>query len=247
MLITIAMTAAVLIFATFILLTLFHNITPAIVMPDYKPCAGDWHEAHLNNCNPILTKIPQQPINTYTNLSYLAVGFMAYLLFDTYPSMVFLVTMVYLFIGSTLYHALSTRWAGILDVTAIFATYSATAVYALGVLVQLPPWLTAILMLIVGGLVAFLGSRRFRNQAHFVIGILLGTTYLLLVVTMWVSGSWGAWPYLLGSLVAFAVAFIIWHFDRAQTFPLKGWGHGIWHVLAAAASMLVFYAIHLTP
>jgi channel protein (hemolysin III family) len=247
MLQTIAITAGAVIFATLILLALFGKITPAIVMPDYKPCAGGWHEAFLNQCHPVLTKIPQQPVNTYSNLAFLAAGVFIARFVQTPPAAVFGFTMIYLFIGSTLYHALSTRWAGMLDVTAIFAIFSATATYALGVLVGSPVWLTTILMFVVGGLAAYLLSQKYKTNTHLIIGIFLGATYLLLLLNMWLSGNWAAWPYLVGSFVAFAVAFFIWNRDLAQTFPLKGWGHGIWHVLASVASALVFYAIHLTP
>lgn len=247
MLQTLAITVGAVVFATLVLLALFRKITPAIVMPDYKPCAGGWHEAFLNQCHPVLTKIPQQPVNTYSNLAFLAAGVFIARHVRTPPAAVFGFTMIYLFIGSTLYHALSTRWAGMLDVTAIFATFSATAVYALAVLVGSPVWLTAFLMFVVGGLAAYLLSPHYKNNTHLVIGIFLGATYLLLLLNMSLGGNWSAWPYLVGSFVAFAVAFLIWNLDRAQMFPLKGWGHGFWHILASAASALVFCAIHLTP
>ncbi len=243
----IAFTAGVLVFATLILLTLFRRITPAMVMPDYKPCAGGWHEAFLNQCHPVLTKVPQQPVNTYTNLAYLAVGVLIARSLTTSPAAVFGFTMIYLFIGSTLYHALSTRWAGMLDVTAIFAVFSATATYALGGLVGSPPLVTAFFMFVVGGLAAYLLSEKYKKKTHLIIGIFLGATYLLLLLNMWLSGHWIAWPYLAWSFLAFAVAFLLWTMDRAKTFPLAGWGHGFWHLLASAGSALVFYAIHLTP
>jgi len=55
MLQTLAITLGAVVFATFVLLAIFGKITPAIVMPDYKPCAGGWHEAFLNQCHPVLT------------------------------------------------------------------------------------------------------------------------------------------------------------------------------------------------
>jgi predicted membrane channel-forming protein YqfA (hemolysin III family) len=34
--------------------------------------------------------------------------------------------------------------------------------------------------------------------------------------------------------------------DVKRTFPIKRWGHGIWHILTALASGLLFEGIYLT-
>jgi len=246
MLLAFAVTIGALIFATLILLTLFRNLSPAIVEDGYVPCRGHWYEARANGCEHGLTHIPQQPINTYTNLAYLAVGVFVALSLGTAPAYVFAFTMLYLFIGSTLYHALSTHWAGMLDVTAIYSLFSALAVYGLCELLGLPVWLTTGIMFAVAGLTAYVLSPRYRKNMNLVIGLFLGATYVLLLLHMWRSGLWSAWPYLVGSLVAYGTAFIIWNVDKTETSPFKKWGHGIWHILAAAASALIFYAVHLT-
>lgn len=246
MLLALSITIGALIFAALIFAALFRNLDPAVVAVDYKQCAGGWHEAYLNHCAAGLTKIPQQPVNTYTNLAYLAAGLFVALTVDTPPAQVFAATMIYLSIGSTLYHALSTRWAGMLDVTAIYATFSALAVYALFVLLGIPDWITTGIMFVVAGLTAFLLSKRYSRNMHLIIGIFLGAAYAFLLLHMARTGRWSVWPYLAGSFSAFALAFLIWNMDRAGTFPLKRWGHGCWHILTAAASALVFYAIFLT-
>jgi predicted membrane channel-forming protein YqfA (hemolysin III family) len=74
----------------------------------------------------------------------------------------------------------------------------------------------------------------------------LGTAYLFSLLKMWSKGDWNAWPMLVGSFVSFGIAYIIWNMDVARTFPLKRWGHGIWHILTALASALLFDAICLT-
>lgn len=40
----------------------------------YLTCSGCWYEAHLSGCEEGLTSLPQQPVNTYTNLAYLISG-----------------------------------------------------------------------------------------------------------------------------------------------------------------------------
>ncbi len=247
MYLALSVTAGAVVFTALIFLTIFRNLDPAIVRDGYRPCAGGWHEAHLRHCHLGLTHIPQQPINTYSNLAYVAAGLFPAVLLGTPPSYVFAATMLYLCIGSTLYHATSTRWAGVLDVTAIYSVFAALAVYAVSLVVRMPVWLTTGLMFVVAGLAAYLLSRNLRQNMNLRIGIFLGISYAMVLLRMALTGHWSAWPYLAGSLAAFAVAYLIWNMDRAQTFPLRGWGHGIWHVLAAVASLLVFGAIHLTP
>jgi predicted membrane channel-forming protein YqfA (hemolysin III family) len=237
-------TACAVVFAGLILLTLFQYLDPDHVGADYQPCRGGWHEAFLNHCEAGLLRIPQQPVNTYTNLAYLAAGLFIHLALGTGPSLVFAIGMLYLCVGSSLYHALSTAWAGMLDVTAIYVVFSSLAVFAAAALVGAATSpLTAGVMFLVAGLTAYFLSTRFRRQMNVVIGVFLGVTYLLSLLHMLLSGSWGGWPLLLGSLVLFAIAFVVWHMDRAKSFPLPRWGHGLWHILTAVASALLFLLI----
>ena len=226
---------------------IFRYLDPGIVADDYHACRGGWHESYLNNCQAGLQKVPQQPVNTYSNLAYLAVGVFVELWLDTYPSFVLAVTMTYLCFGSALYHATSTRWAGMLDVTAIYTVFSAVAVYALAVLVGLGDnWATPAVMFVVAGLTAFLLAQRFRRKMNLVIGIFLGGAYAFQLLHMALTVQWFAWRSLLGSFVLFALAFLAWNMDKAQRFPLPRWGHGVWHLLTAAACGFLFYAVHLT-
>ncbi len=229
--------------AGLILQVILRRINPATVQ-GYRPCAGGWHEAHLNGCAAGLTHVPQQPINTYTNLAYLSGGLVAvYDLFipAAYP---FALASLYLCVGSALYHATSTRWAGILDVSGIYAVFTALAAYALGTLVGLSGGWTAGLMLITSAAAAYF-LRRLRNQEmQLIIGICVATIYVLILLCMWIRRDWSLlWPVLILSFVLFAVAFIIWNLDKRQRFPLAGWGHGIWHLLTAAAIAMLFYTI----
>jgi predicted membrane channel-forming protein YqfA (hemolysin III family) len=159
---------------------------------------------------------------------------------------VFVLTMTYLCIGSSLYHATSTRWAGMLDVTAIYAVFSSTMVYALAALAGgAEATFVPALMFVVAGLAAYMLSSRFRRRMEVVIGVFLGCTYAAILIRMAIMGTWTGWLWLVISFVLFALAFWFWTLDKAKAFPLKRWGHGAWHLLSAAATALVFYAIPL--
>lgn len=234
------------VFAGLALITVFRYVDPEVVADDYHFCRGGWHESYLNGCEEGLLQIPQQPVNTYTNLAYLAAGLYIDLWLDSAPSLVFVLTMTYLCIGSSLYHATSTRWAGMLDVTAIYAVFSSTMVYALAALVggaELA--FVPALMFVVAGLAAYMLSSRFRRRMEVVIGVFLGCTYAAILIRMAIMGTWTGWLWLVISFVLFALAFWFWTLDKAKAFPLKRWGHGFWHLLSAAATALVFYAIPL--
>lgn len=244
MAIALSVTIGAVIFAALLLVVLFRYLNPTIVRDDYVTCSGGWNEAKLNNCQAGLLAVPQQPVNTYSNLAYFATGLFPGILLDTPASYVFAFTMAYLCLGSALFHAISTRWAGMLDVTAIYTVFSALATYAAAVLLDLPEWLIPGLMFLVAAGIVYVLSPRYKRRMRLIIGIFLGGAYLLVLLQMWLSGNWSFWPYLLASFITFVLAFIFWNMDKAGTFPLPRWGHGIWHILTAAASGLVFYSIY---
>lgn len=166
--------------------------------------------------------------------------------------------MTYLAIGSALYHATSTRWAGMLDVTGIYTVFTAIAVYAL-VTLLLGDWpYTPMVMFIVAGLSATILSRvgrrrtppaegrRRGDRMRTVIALSLGTSYVCVLARMAITRDWSDLSFLVGSLLVFGLAYLSWGLDRKRTFPITPWGHGVWHVLTAAASALVFYAVDAT-
>jgi len=245
MLLAISVSAGAVIFSTFIFIALFNYLKPDIIRDAYVPCLGDWHESELHNCQTGLHSVPQQPVNTYSNLAYLAAGLFPGVLFNTPAAYVFAFTMAYLCVGSSLYHATSTRWAGMLDVTGIYTVYSALAVYAASILIGLPDWLVPGLMFVFAGLLAYLLSPRYHHKMNLIIAIFLGGTYVMAIALMWRSGQWHYWPWLAGSFASFGLGYIFWNMDRARSFPLPRWGHGLWHILTAVASGLVFYSVYL--
>jgi channel protein (hemolysin III family) len=242
-----AATAGAVIFAYLIFKTLFRYMTPDTVSSNYKCCNGGWHEAKLAECHISLRSVPQQPINTWSNLAYLAAGLIIQFSVGTDPAFVFAVTMTYLCIGSTLYHATSTGWAGVLDVTAILTVFPSIAIYAAaGQFRAADHPLTPLVMFLAAGLIAYLLSKRANQYMRAVIALSLGTSYLLLLVYIFRTGQWPLMRYLLGSLALFVVGYVSWGLDKKAKFPITPWGHGVWHVATAAASALVFYAVHLS-
>lgn len=239
-------TAGAVIFAVLIFKNFFSYLTPEKLQGDYNPCNGHWAEADEVGCA-TLTRIPQQPVNTYSNLAYLAAGLIIQLTVDTGPAFVFAVTMTYLCIGSTLYHATSTGWAGVLDVSGIITVFPGIAVYAAAGHFRLgdATW-TPLAMFLVGGGLVFVLAKRIHEYMRAVIATSLGLSYAMMLGYMWRTHDWRAQEYLWWSLGLFALGFLAWELDRRRKFRPRTWGHGVWHVATAAASALIFYGVHLT-
>jgi predicted membrane channel-forming protein YqfA (hemolysin III family) len=237
-------TAGAVVFATLVGLTLFRYLKPADLQGGFDPCNGNWHEGEVVGCS-TLSHIPQQPLNTHSNLAYLAAGLYMYFFLETEPAFVFAVTMTYLCIGSALYHATSTKWSGMLDVTGIFTVYTGLLVYAVAAVAGVgTAHVTPMLMFVVAGLSAFLLSRRYARNMRMVIAIGLGGTFAALLVHMFLRGDWSSLRYVLISLVLLAGAYAAWMLDRARKLGPYPWGHGAWHLLTAVGSAVALYAVH---
>lgn len=242
-----AATVGAVIFAYLIFKTLFKYMTPDTVISNYKCCNGGWHEAKLAECDITLRRVPQQPINTWSNLAYLAAGLVIQFTVGNDAAFVFAVTMTYLCIGSTLYHATSTGWAGVLDVTAILTVFPSIAIYAAAGYFRVANARgMPLVMFVAAGLIAFLLSKRANQYMRAVIAISLSTSYVILLAYILKTDQWGLLWYLGGSLGLFVVGYVSWGLDKREKFPITPWGHGVWHVATAAASALVFYAVHLS-
>lgn len=95
--------------AVIFLYNILKRINPQNIS-DYRKCKGDFRESYLNNCEAGLLKIPQQPINTYTNIVYLTGGLFLMFEFSNLTTYVFFLTTLYLFISSSWFHATSSNW-----------------------------------------------------------------------------------------------------------------------------------------
>ncbi|WP_412068698.1 hypothetical protein [Rubrivirga sp. IMCC43871] len=229
----------------------FAVLKPRHVVDDYARCYEHWHEAEINGCGQGLLYVPQQPINTYTNAAYLAAGVFVAAWLGTPAAWVFALAMGYLCVGSMLFHAVSTHWGQMLDVTGIYAVFSATALYAVAEWVlswgvgglapdgPIGAWLVALLMLVGAGLAVSLLAPRYRKDMEIKIGVLLVVAYAATLLH-----NLAVWPWVLASIGLFAVAYACWAADKARRFPIVPWGHGVWHLLTAAAAAVAFFAAH---
>ncbi len=225
------------------LVVTFRRLDPTTI-GEYRPCAGGWHESEFHACEQGLKYIPQQPVNTYSNLAYAAAGAITIFHLGTAQALVFCLLMSFLCVGSSLYHATSTRWAGKLDVAGIYGVFTCLGLLGILRFTEIAGWLQATMAFGSAILAGWLLRFKYNGNMQVKIAIMLSVIYLFAFLGAGLSGQWNpsGW-FLVGSLLCFGLAFLIWNLDKARKFPLPRWGHGFWHILTAASSTLVFYAI----
>lgn len=203
------------------------------LMADFKPCRGRWWEAEIRGCATWNKRLPVEPVNSYSNLAYLAAGWVTFRLIGSWPAAVFGAAMAYLCVGSALYHGVKTMWAVKLDHSAMYGVFATLAFYAMA-----PEHPQIVWPVLIGGVAsAWLLRFEFPGNINVRMGLLLS---LMLVGALLRGHTWlGVW-----SIGLFAVAFAIWNMDKKKILWGR-FGHGIWHVLTAAAIAVMFLA--LTP
>jgi hypothetical protein len=77
------------------------------------------------------------------------------------------------------------------------------------------------------------------------VGIFLLLTYAFAIWNMSKNDGQHVRVHLIISFVFFLMAYGAWYMDKTRTFPLKKWGHGLWHLFTAAAISVLFYGIAL--
>ncbi len=244
LIISIAFAVAGSVVAGIALREIFKIIDPGKVS-QYRTCAGGWWEAELNQCASGLAMVPQQPVNTYTNVLYLTGGLFLVFYLNTLTSYVFFIASFYLCTGSALYHSTSTRWGGSLDVSAMYAVFSSLTVYAASTLIGLEDSLVALIMFVVAVLIGWLLRYKYKGNMVLKIGIFILLIYSFLIWSMVQHNMSLFNVYLISSFVLYVIAFIIWILDKKRIFPIKRWGHGLWHIFTAVAISMLFYAIYL--
>lgn len=182
-----------------------------------RPCAGGWRESELVGACPAPAnpRFPLQPVNTVSNLAYPLAGLALFLVTGSADALVFLGATILLGVGSALYHGWPTRRTAALDHAGMYAVMIAVV---LG-LTPLPALLTAV----AAGGGAWALRYRFQPNLNLMMGVLL---VVGLAIRSDVVG--------LVALGLFALGMVAWQIDR-QTAWLGVWGHGVWHVLTAAA------------
>ncbi len=231
-----------------ILFVYLRRINPATVGV-YK--SRDWCEAQLaGSLDPGRThpsRVPEQPVNTYSNLVYAAVGVFVALELATLPAFVFSLTMVVLCWGSSLYHALSTVRTGRFDVAGMYVVYSGLAVYAISMATGVPDWWIAVAMVVITslfGLGGYFIRGWYHDNVNWKIAIFLIVPYLLVIERIVTHGQSDAILPVTVSFGLFAIAMISWIFDKTCRFPIRTWGHGVWHLFTGVATGMLFIAVY---
>ena len=206
--------------------------TPSL-MTDIDACRGHWAEARLKGCEKGIgfTGVPVEPFNTYSNLAYLAAGWILYQITGTPTSLVLALALTLLCVGSATYHGTKTMWGARLDHAGMYAVFGALAVYGVAPLHPSIHYVMAGVAVAGGVGFAFVVPGDLNAR----MGLLLG----LMSIRAFLLGT----PHLAGiSLGLFVLAFGAWLLDK-KTLLLARFGHAIWHALTAGAITTMFSAL----
>lgn len=195
-----------------------------------KQADGGWWEDRLaGRCT-----FPIAPINTFTNLAYLVAGWACWHWTRTAGGAVMAIALALLGLGSGAYHGFKTQFGSRLDTAGMYWAFGALFIYALAPQAAGTPWVMAGLGTALAVRYAFLPVRdsvEYTLMAVFVFADFFATA---------LNGHPQA--AVLG-IVLFALAFFgCWQLDKERRFPLPRWGHGLWHVLTAAGTAVLFIA-----
>lgn len=198
-------------------------------------CRGGWNEGEERGCGQgyTVTGIPVEPVNTYSNLAYLAAGWVAFRSIGGGPAAVFLAGMAFLCFGSALYHGVKTRWSARWDHGGMYAVIAGVAFYMMVVGHSWDTWIMLIGATVSGVALAWLLDGNLMARMALLLALIL--------VGVFTRGDVGLAWYSLG---LFAVAMLVWIIDK-KTKILGRIGHGVWHVCTAAALAVMFGAIRL--
>ena len=196
-------------------------------------CRGGWNEAEMNGCEQgyATTGMPVEPVNTYTNLAYLAAGWVAFRSLGGGTAFVFLICMTFLCFGSAIYHGVKTRWSARWDHGGMYAVVAGLAFYVIVVGHPSETWLV-LAGAALSGLVL----------AWFLDGNLMARMALLLALIAAGVLTRGNALYGWISLGFFFVAIVVWILDKRWG-TLGRFGHGLWHLFTAAALAVMFAAV----
>jgi hypothetical protein len=196
-------------------------------------CRGGWHEGELRGCQHgySITGIPVEPVNTYSNLTYLIAGWMVYRTFGGGPALVFCFAMAFLCFGSALYHGVKTRWSARWDHGGMYAVVGGLGFYVMVAGHTFETWIMLAGAVLSGALLAWLLDGHLLAR----MGLLLA----LISVGVMTRGNAAFGLYGLGF---FALALTVWLVDK-KTGVLGRFGHGFWHLFTAVALAIMFIAV----
>lgn len=204
----------------------------------------------------------KQPVNTWTNLSYVIVGIAIMLYIDlasvtegeAVPNLISTVgvysilygcCVIWLGPGSMLLHASQKVWAGWLDNISMNMFVSFIFVYDLTVLLNmdieffLPVYI--VLNVILAVVLWFWGE---THLGKWMFGIIIGAFLITDIVHMILENNRQlAWFFT--GLGTFVVAFVIWILSKTDgklCKPNSIWqGHGAWHILTSITTLMLFF------
>lgn len=206
-----------------------------------KLCRGGWNEAELRGCLHGYTRtgIPVEPVNTYSNLAYLAAGWVAFRSVGGGSAIVFTCAMAFLCFGSALYHGVKTRWSARWDHGGMYAVVAGLAFYMMTAGHPLETWIMLVGAVLSGAALAWLLDGNLLAR----MGLLLA---LISVGVMTRGNATLGWY----SLGFFALAMVVWLVDKKAGTPehpktglLGRFGHGLWHLFTAVALATMFGAV----
>lgn len=209
-----------------------------------------------------LARLIREPQNTWSNVAFVAVGFLVFLLPRAALSRGAAVALVAVGMGSFLYHASASRHLRHIDVAAMYWLYVALAVLGAAAvfpsvrsLLERRPIVVGLASAVVG--FAFAASRNLRvfeskplnltNATIVAVAVAAGALAWRCVQTRSRSYAW--WSLAACVLLAGAAAFQVadrpggWYYH--PDYPIQG--HTLWHILSAAATgilLLLLSAAH---
>lgn len=196
-------------------------------------CRGGWNEAELRGCQHgyAHTGIPVEPVNTYSNLAYLAAGWVVFRSIGGASAIVFCCTMAFLCFGSALYHGVKTRWSARWDHGGMYAVVAGLAFYMIVAGHTFETWIMLGGAIVSGASLAWLLDGNLLAR----MGLLVA---LISVGVMTRGNATLGWF----SLGFFALAMVVWLVDK-YTGVLGRFGHGLWHLFTAVGLAIMFAAV----
>ncbi len=196
-------------------------------------CRGGWNEGELRGCQHgyTTTGIPVEPVNTYSNLTYLAAGWIVYRTLGSGAALVFCCAMAFLCFGSALYHGVKTRWSARWDHGGMYAVVGGLGFYVMAAGHTLETWIMLAGAVMSGAFLAWLLDGHLLAR--------MGLLMALISVGVMTRGNAVLGWYSLGF---FVLAITVWLVDK-KTGVLGRFGHGIWHLFTAVALAIMFVAV----
>jgi hypothetical protein len=223
----------------------FPVINPGLI-PVFAEHCGEYCE-HNTDCaiivqNQQLIRVPAQPVNTWSNISFLILGLWVYRRRRSITAVWFALSCVVLGAGSGAFHSFMSRGGHLADLIGMFLVFNFLAVYNMFVTHRFKKFFYAVAISAVMSLVTALYVADLSSTA------VLGATGITVVVHLVfaVINKRITWQQAAMAIAPFLLAFAFRQMDVAGIFCFPNsiyQGHGVWHVLAAVGIYQVFHLL----